>query len=313
MIDPHDAPRFTREELEAVQPPDNCPADFDIFWRSTFQTARRIDPDVRSRQIWSPDADIDVFEVFFTSWENVRIGAWVIRPQQSRGGMVVGHGYGGLPFFDTALSRAGYTAIMPCVRGFHLSAHREIPSMAQSHVVHGIDDRDAYVIRGSVADLWLAATVLTTLYPDTAQKLVLNAGSFGGGLGALALAVDHRFKAAHLEVPTFGHHPIRLQIPSTGSAEAVRLYSLEHPEVADVLAYYDAATAAVRIRIPVLCSPALFDPAVTPQGQWAVVNAIKDKELFIHPLGHFPYPELEETKACLAEQVLQFFGRKLAE
>ena len=46
--------------------------------------------------------------------------------------------------------------------------------------------------------------------------------SFGGGIGALALPWDERFHRAHLNVPSFGHHPLRLGMPCVGSGEAVR-------------------------------------------------------------------------------------------
>ena len=78
---------------------------------------------------------------------------------------------------------------------------------------------------------------------------VPDEASFGGGVGALALPWDDRFGAAHLNLPSFGHYPLRLTMPCIGSGEAVRRYHAEHPDVLDVLRYFDAATAATRIEI----------------------------------------------------------------
>jgi cephalosporin-C deacetylase len=308
MIDPNDAPRFTKQELLAVGPPETAPPDFDQFWTQTYLTAKNIDLDIEIRRIWSPDPAIEALEVHYTSWDGARIGGWVTHRRGSSRGMVLGHGYGGRTWFETDMSEAGYTAIFPCVRGFHLSATEELPWRGQDHVVTGIESRHGYILRGSVVDMWLAGSVLLELFPECAGHLYYNGGSFGGGLGALMLPFDDRYRAAHLQVPTFGHHPVRLQIPSTGSAEAVRLYQLSHPEVTSVLAYYDAATAASRISIPTLCSPALFDPAVTPPGQFAVANALPNAELFIMTAGHFEYPDLEIEAERLRGRMLEFFS-----
>ena len=69
-------------------------------------------------------------------------------------------------------------------------------------------------------------------------------------------------------MPTFGHHPLRVECPCQGSGNAVREYLQARPEVMDVLQYYDAATAAGYIESPTLVSPALFDPKVPPPGQF---------------------------------------------
>ena len=79
---------------------------------------------------------------------------------------------------------------------------------------------------------------------------------------------------------------------------------LEHPEARQVLSYFDASVAAKYIRIPVCCTPALFDPCVAPAGQFSVVNAIdeKYKTVFIRETGHFGATDADreiEKKAAL--------------
>lgn len=110
--------------------------------------------------------------------------------------------------------------------------------------------------------------------PEAAGRLTYLGTSFGGGIGALALPWDDRFHAAGLTVPTFGNHPLRVTLPCTGSGESVRTRLAEDPSVLDVLAYFDAATAARHIKIPVHVGAALFDPSVPPPGQFAVYNGL---------------------------------------
>jgi cephalosporin-C deacetylase len=298
---------YTREQLLAVTPPDTEPADFAEFWQTTYAEALAVPAAPEVRRVWSPEPGLEVLEVRYTSLGGARIGAFVSRPQDSRGGVVIGHGYG---VFAAPERRRRLTVIIPCIRGFGLSTAPEFPWIPSQHVLGGIAARETYILRGAVADLWQAATVLLELYPDTAPNLVYSGGSFGGGLGALALPWDRRLRAGFLDVPTFGHHPLRLRFASNGSGESVRQYHATHPEVSAVLAYYDAATAATRIRVPVVCTPALFDPAVVPPGQFAVNNAIPAelRQTFVLAAGHWTHAGDAPVHQAAAAAVETLFG-----
>jgi cephalosporin-C deacetylase len=179
--------------------------------------------------------------------------------------------------------------------GFGLSAAPGLPSQTADHVVHGIAERETYLIRHCVAGLWTAVSVAAELFPG--WWIDYAGGSFGGGLGALMLPWEPRVRRASLIVPTFGNHPVRLALPSTGSGEAVRRHHQRQPAVADVLAYYDAATAAACCHTPVLVAPACFDPAVIPPGQWSVANAFAGPhEIFRYTAGHHSIPGLTERE-----------------
>ena len=67
----------------------------------------------------------------------------------------------------------------------------------------------------------------------------------------------------------------------------------------DVLRYFDASLAAKYIRIPVCCTPALFDPCVAPVGQFSIANSIPEeyKTLYIRETGHFELTEKDKTVA----------------
>lgn len=75
------------------------------------------------------------------------------------------------------------------------------------------------------------------------------------------------------------------------------------------LAYHDAATAARRIRIPVHCALAEFDPAVAPPGQFSIFNALAGpRELFLLQAGHFPHEAMEEEERRLQGELGTFFA-----
>ncbi|MES2464585.1 MAG: acetylxylan esterase [Armatimonadota bacterium] len=294
--------------LRVPAPPD--PPDFAAFWQGRYREARSVSPQAVLRPAGGTDT-VEVFDVEFTSWGGIRIGGWLTRPRNGKveRGVVVGHGYGGRDQPDVALPIPHAAVIFPCLRGQSRSRQTGIPEDSMRHVLHGIESRETYVHGGCAADIWCAASALVELVPEAGQRLDYLGGSFGGGIGALALPWDDRFTAAQLSVPSFGNHPLRVTLPCVGSGEAVRRLWATHPEVLDVLAYFDAATAARHIEIPVLVAAALFDPAVPPPGQFAVYNAIPDpKELFVLAAGHFPYANETEENARLNRHLARFFA-----
>lgn len=289
---------FSKKELLQVTAPDCRPDDYVSFWENTYRETLKIPVRIFSKkELWSPEPDIKIWEICFASWEDVEICAWIVRPEKSKGGLVHGHGYGSRVWFDVTWAKEeGLTCIYPCIRGLSLSSHHEIPWETKKHVLHRIDSRDKYVLRGAAADIWQSASVLLSLFPDVMNNLNYTGSSFGGGLGALSLAWDKRFRTGYLGVPTFGNNLIRLKYKSTGSAEAQRIYMQEHPEVIDVIKYYDASLAAKYIEAKMICAPALFDPSVIPPGQFSIANSLdKSNEIFILPAGHFSDPENQET------------------
>jgi cephalosporin-C deacetylase len=177
------------------------------------------------------------------------------------------------------------------------------------HVLHGIESRETYIHGGCAADIWCAASALIEMVAEAAQRLDYIGGSFGGGIGALALPWEERFTAAHLAVPSFGNHPLRLTLPCVGSGESVRQHHTSHPELVEVLRYFDAAIAARHIKMPAQVAAALFDPAVPPPGQFAVYNAIPEpKELFVLAAGHFAHPDESLESERLTADLTRFFS-----
>lgn len=296
--------------LLAVAAPEE-PADFDRFWRALQARARAVAVAPEWREQPSPQPHIRVFEIAFTSLDGVRIGGWLTRPRDEpvERGVVIGHGYGGRegPDFDLPFRRAAL--IFPCARGISRSACAGISDQPDAHVLHGIEQRETCILGGCAADtVWCAASALLELFPMAARRLDYLGISFGGGVGALALPWDERFHRAHLNVPTFGHQTLRLALPCIGSGEAVRQRHIQTGRVLDTLRYFDAATAAQRLRIPVHVAAARFDPVVPPPGQFAIYNALAGpKELFVLQAGHFDHAGAAAENARLRDALAYFF------
>jgi len=229
-----------------------------------------------------------IYEVEFDAWGDagpIRIGGWMTVPGDGMvdSGLVVGHGYGGCSGPELSPLIRSAAVIYPCARGFGRSALPDIPGGADLHVLHGIKSRETYVHRGCAIDLWAAAWALLELEPAASNWLCYAGESFGGGIGALAIPWEPKFKRAFLDYPSFGHHPLRLGMPCVGSGEAIRQHGGE--KHLPVLRYFDAATAATHTHIPVMVAAALFDPAVPPPGQFAVYNCLARSEEAVRAAG----------------------------
>jgi cephalosporin-C deacetylase len=289
------------------------PPDYASFWRGLYARARTVSIAPTLRELPNPQPRTRVFAIEFSSLDGFRVGGWLTRPRDApvERGVVVSHGYGGRegPDFHLPFQRAAL--IFPCARGISRSARADLSSNPEVHVLHGIDRPETYVLGACAADtVWCAASALLDLFPMAARRLDYLGISFGGGVGALALPWDERFHRAHLNVPTFGHQPLRLALPCTGSGEAVRLRQQQNGRALDALPYFDAAVAARHLRIPVHIAAACFDPVVPPPGQFAVYNALAGpRELFVLQAGHFDHAGLAAEEARLRDALAYFFNR----
>jgi cephalosporin-C deacetylase len=299
------------DELRAIRPP-QAPPNFDDFWRVRYVSALGVNPRPRLGESGSSHPNWRVHDVSYASTDQFEIGGWLLLPREGRvtRGLVVGHGYGGRdrPDFDIPVNETA--VLFPCFRGLSRSSRSPISSDPARHVLTDIDKPERYILGGCVEDLWLGVSVLTKLYPELDGRIGYSGISFGGGIGALAVPFDKRIDRSHLVVPTFGNMPLWLTLPTVGSGHSVQNYQKAHRDVLETLRLFDAATAATRIKTPMLVAVARFDPAVAPPCQFSVANALPTSnhhETVILDAGHFDYPGCEEQHARLSEKVRRFF------
>ncbi|NKB68886.1 MAG: acetylxylan esterase [Candidatus Latescibacteria bacterium] len=287
------------------------PDDYAEFWEARYRRAVGVaskpvvEATERHLNGWR------VSDLRYVSTDGVEIGGWLLVPSDGvvERGMVVGHGYGGRASPDFHWIMPGTALLYLCCRGLGRSTLPDVAEPGHGHVLHGIDDRDAYIHGGCVEDTWMGVSALLELFPQVEGRVGYMGGSFGGGIGALALPWEPRIMRAQLGVPSFGNQPLRMQLATVGSGASVQKYYGDHPEVLDLLAYYDAAVAARRVAIPVQCACALFDPAVAPAGQFAVYNALPgERALFVLSAGHYTHDESPVEQRCLHRQVEAFFA-----
>lgn len=305
-VAPETEPDVSYPLANLLEPPSMppCPDDFAEFWQQSYATLTR--PRLADRIEFEHDSgERPVQRISFWSSAGVRTLAWLAGPRYgvpARRGLVVGHGYGGRSQPEVGLLPADTAAIFPVAPWLAINDGAVDSGV---HVLRGIADRHRYALRYSAADLWRSTSVLLQRYPSVDGCLDYRGGSFGGGIGALAFPWDDRLRRACLNVPSFGHHAIRLTRVCTGSGEAVRQHLLKYPRHRSTLDYFDAATAATMITKPVLVAAARKDPAVDPRGQFAVFHGLEGpKRLLVRTAGHaeFPGQQAEEIAAERAQQ-----------
>jgi cephalosporin-C deacetylase len=299
---------YTLDRLLQVGCPEE-PPDFVDFWTARHARALDIRPEPRLTRPPGGHPEFDIHDLVYHSTDGYTIGGWLLTPRHGpvRCGVIVGHGYGGRdgPDFDLPVEQAAL--LFPCFRGLSRSRRPPVSDNPAYHVLHDIHLRDRYIIGGCVEDIWLGVTVLLELFPEVAGRVGYLGLSFGGGIGALALPWDSRVRRAHFNVPTFGHVPLRLDLPTLGSGEAIRGYQARHGNVLETLRYYDAACAARHLRIPTHVAAARFDPVVAPPGQFAIYNALPGpRSLYVLDAGHYDYPDRGAQERELKEALRVF-------
>ncbi len=297
------------DELLKVEAPEE-PPDYAKFWRTRYAKARALPAHSTLTDTGTVRNGWRVFDWEYTSTDEVTIRGWALLPERgiARRGFIIGHGYGGRdgPDFDLPLEDSAL--FFPCARGIGRSAMPSISSEPYWHVLHDIQDRDRYVLGGCVEDVWLAITAMLEHLPELAGHVGYLGISFGGGIGVMAAAWEERLQRLHVNVPSFGHQPLRRQLATVGSGAAVQIYLRRKPESLEVLRYFDAALAARHTHIPVHCACALFDPAVAPAGQFAIYNALAGpKQLFVLSAGHHDHPGMLAEEAAMKQEIHAFF------
>jgi len=300
---------YSLQRLLSIEPPE-APPDFADFWQRRYRQALSCTASFTLGQS-ATHAGFKIFDIEYQSTDGFTIGGWLLEPENQvvEQCILVGHGYGGRsqPDFHFDIPKTAY--LFPCFRGLSRSCCHGVSDQPNEHVLHGIDNPDRYILGGCVDDLWVGVTVMQALYPYAADHIAYMGISFGGGIGAMAVPWDARIKRVHLNVPTFGHQPLRLRLPTLGSGAAVTNYFQHHPGISRTLAYYDAAIAAGFAAQPLHMAAALFDPMVAPPGQFAVYNVWPaPKTLFVLDAGHFEYPAQAEQEQQLLQDLRLFFG-----
>lgn len=174
-------------------------AEFGAFWRTRYARALEVEPNPRLRISGETHPRFRVHDLEYNSTEGFPIRGWLLTPRvgSPRRGFVLGHGYGGIEVPPYDLPRDDGVYLVPCFRGLGRSQRPPISADPEWHVLHDIDSRDNHILGGCVDDVWVGVSTLLLLFPELVGHVGYLGISFGGGIGAMAMAWDARIASTY--------------------------------------------------------------------------------------------------------------------
>ena len=270
------------------------PDDIDRFWEEVLAETAKIplDPEVVLDPLRSSD-EIDVYEVFYTSLDRVRIAGWYAVPKQRDGllpGLLQVPGYNMEPPVPKVWARKGYAAFSAAPRG-KLRSNRQFNPGYPGLLTYGMVDRNTYSYRGFYMDACRAVEFLLARDEVDGDRIGVTGHSQGGGLTVSTAALRPEIKAAAAGAPYLCGYMDAIDLtdayPYREIADYLRMNPDSQQQVEDTLAYFDGINLAHRITCPIIVSVGLQDSTCPPETGYAMFNAIAsaDKRMYAYD-GH---------------------------
>ena len=267
------------------------PNDFDEFWAGVIAQVERIDlePEVVPEPMRSSD-DVEVYQAFFTSIDNVRIASWYCLPTDREGplpAILVVPGYQSDPGIPKEWARRGYAAISVAPRG-KLRSNSQFNPGYPGLLTYGIVDRNVYSYRGFYVDAWRAVDFLLSRDEIDSSRLGVTGSSQGGGLTLCTAAMREEIRAAAAGAPYLTGYLDSIGLTRTYPYEEINDYLRLHPasrqQVEETLNYFDCINFADRINCPIIVNIGLQDNVCPPETGYALFQRIgsRDKRLYAY-------------------------------
>ena len=270
------------------------PDDFDAFWDDVLRQASAItlEAEVVPDLLRTSD-DVEVYEVFYTSLDHVRVASWYCRPArraERTPAIMLLPGYQMDPPIPKEWARKGYIALSVAPRGKLRSNHRFNPGYPNL-LTYNIVDRHTYAYRGFYADTWRGIDFLLSRPEVDGARIGVTGNSQGGGLTITTAAMRPEVRAAAAGAPYLCGFMDAIELTHTYPYEEINDYLRLHPEsradVEDTLAYFDGINFAEKIACPIVVNIGLQDNVCPPETGYALFNRIgaRDKRLYPYD-GH---------------------------
>jgi cephalosporin-C deacetylase len=270
------------------------PKDFRAFWEGVERQAAAIplDPEVVPDPLRT-SADIEVFQVFYTSLDHVRIAAWYCRPArrpERSPAIVFLPGYQMDPPIPKEWARKGHIALSVAPRG-KLRSTRQFNPGYPNLLTYNIVDRHTYAYRGFYVDAWRGVDFLLSQPEVEPTRIGVTGSSQGGGLTITTAAMRRQVRAAAAGAPYLCGFMDSIALTHTYPYEEINDYLRLHPNsrqaVEETLAYFDGINFADQIACPIMVNIGLQDNVCPPETGYALFNRIgtRDKQLYTYD-GH---------------------------
>ena len=277
--------------------------EIQTFWKETLSQAAAIPLD--AEVIPAPNQStpwITTYAVRLTSWEGIKIRAWLSVPNlgsKTYPALLTTPGYGGDIEIHTDVVMHGFVLLTLYPRG-QGESKKEWQMAAPTQLLHHPLDRNKFYYRGGYVDCLRGIEFLATRPEVDPDRIGIFGISQGGGLTLATCALDalastRRVKIASAHVPFLCNYLVAIRTATTGPYEHVQKYIKENPATArqylDTLSYFDPISLADSIACPVLMSAGLKDMTCPEDTIRPVFDAIKTKKSFV------VYPDLVHARS----------------
>jgi len=282
------------------------PPDFDTFWQKAKADLAGVNP--KFSATFMPEMSTktcNVYLVQMQSLDNVTIRGWLTEPVSKDPNAK----------FSIVLALPGYQIDLPPimtvdpdfaflalnVRG-QGNSREFINTRHDEFVIHHIDDKNKYVMRGVIMDCLRAMDFIYTRPEIRHDNIFVKGGSMGGFLAITTAALDNRVNLCSAQSPVFADMRTlikRVQFP----VKSINIYLKTQPgltldKVMDNLDYFDVKNFAPKVKCNFMMSVGLLDTYVPPTNDFAVFNSMtaKKKIMIFKDRGHEVSPIYTETE-----------------
>ena len=267
------------------------PDDFDAFWSDVKAQVARVvlNPEVVAEPLRSDD-EVEVFQVFYNSLDNVRIAAWYCLPRGARDqlpAIMLVPGYQSDPGIPKEWARRGYAALGVAPRG-KLRSNAQFNPGYPGLLTYGMVDRNVYSYRGFYVDAWRGIDFLLSRDEVDSNRIGVTGSSQGGGLTLCTAAMRGEIKAAAAGAPYLTGFMDSIELTSTYPYQEINDYLRLRPErrerVERTLNYFDCVNFADSITCPIIVNIGLQDNVCPPETGYALFRNIasEDKRLYAY-------------------------------
>jgi cephalosporin-C deacetylase len=291
------------------------PDDFAAFWDHVLQQAAAIPlaPEVIPDPLRT-SADVEVFQVFYTSLDHVRIAAWYCRPSRRAAqtpAVLLLPGYQSDPPIPKEWARKGYMALAVAPRG-KLRSNRQFNPGYPNLLTYNIVDRHTYAYRGFYADAWRGIDFLLTCPEVEPTRIGVTGSSQGGGMTITTAAMRPEVRAAAAGAPYLCGIMDAIALTHTYPYEEINDYLRLHPDshnaVAETLAYFDGLNFADSITCPIIVNIGLQDNVCPPETGYVLFHRIGTQDKQLYPYNGHGHDAGRQQHSAIVDQ---FFAHHL--
>lgn len=292
------------------------PENFDSFWQRTLKATQEISLSPRfKRDRMRSTPSVEVFDVRFSSYGDLRIAAWYCKPVGPGPfpGLLIVPGYVSEPKLPKDYAAMGYATLSVAPRG-KLRSNDVFNPGYPGLLTDNIDDAENYGYRGFYMDAVRAFDALATRPEVDNARIGVHGSSQGGALTLLVAALRQKKVAAAAAGAPYlcsmlGAASLTDSYPYQEINDYLRFYPDRKEIVRNTLELYDIHNFAPAISCPIIVNVGLRDDVCPPETGFALFGEIGSEQKRM-----YPYEDCAHDAGALAghaDIVNEFFAQRL--